>query len=110
MNQDNLIKELGRSYIVSSFLPSAFFVSIIFLLYRGFISESLISKLQTNNVLLVGTWVIAAIFTTWIAFFLFSSVDWLVKLFEGYYFPFWLQKLLVDRYRKQIKKKSEELP
>jgi hypothetical protein len=83
VNEDSFIKELGRSYIVSSFLPSAFFVSLLLILFRGFIPAELVSDLSEGGFLLFGRWVVVSIFTIWIAFFLFSSVDWIVKLFEG---------------------------
>ncbi len=35
----------------------------------------------------------------WVAFYLFSSVDWTVKLFEGYYFPSTIQASLQSLFR-----------
>jgi hypothetical protein len=99
VNEDSFIKELGRSYIVSSFLPSAFFISLLFLLFRVFIPKGF-------TALVLGQWVLVSVFTIWIAFFLFSSVDWIVKLFEGYHFHPILKKYLCNRYSSQLKKQA----
>lgn len=106
MNEDSFIKELGRSYIVSSFLPSAFFISLLLLLFHGFIPQELFPGLQTGSFLAISQWVLVSIFTVWIAFFLFSSVDWIVKLFEGYYLPLPLKKALSDSYAEQLSKRA----
>jgi hypothetical protein len=106
VNEDSFIKEIGRSYIVSSLLPSAFFVSILFLLFREFIPANFIADLKNGNIQILGQWVLVSVFTIWIAFFLFSSVDWIVKLFEGYHFPLRLKRFLVNRYAKQLKKQA----
>lgn len=106
MNEDSFIKELGRSYIVSSFLPSALFVSLLLILFRGFIPAKLISELPEGGFFLVGQWVLVSVFTIWIAFFLFSSVDWIVKLFEGYYLPFFLKNILSESYAEQVRKRA----
>ena len=56
--------------------------------------------------MLVGQWIMVSVFTIWIAFFLFSSVDWIVKLFEGFHFPQFFQNYLINRYNKQLKKRA----
>lgn len=105
MNEDSVIKEIGRSYIVSSFLPSALFFAVLLLLFGGFIPTSLWNKIQDDNRLLAGTWLIGSIFTVWLAFFLFSSVDWIIKFFEGYYLPTWLYRKLVSVQKRRINRK-----
>lgn len=106
MNEDSFIKELGRSYIISSFLPSAFFITFMLLLFRGFIPSEFIADFKAGNVIVLGQWALLSIFTVWIAFFLFSSVDWIVKLFEGYYFPSFLKEILSDSYAKKIQERT----
>ena len=99
MNDSNFLKEIGRSYIVSSFLPSALFLSLASILFRGFIPRAVLSGIQDENNLFGKEWIWGLIITFWIAFYLFSSVDWTVKLFEGYYFPEGWQSALRELFR-----------
>jgi hypothetical protein len=96
VNESSFLKEIGRSYIVSSFLPAALFVSVVGILFRGFVPSVIFSALTDNTCLLGNGWIWALIITSWIAFYLYSSVDWTVKLFEGYFLPEVLQSRLKD--------------
>lgn len=87
MEKDNLIKELGRSYIVSSLLPAVFFCLIIFLLFQSFLPDYCLQSLKNESPVVIGGWLLVSISPSWLGFFLFSSVDSIVKLYEGYYFP-----------------------
>jgi hypothetical protein len=76
---NNLIKEIGRSYIVSSFLPTALFVSVgIFLFYRD-VSPLLGLPADDLSSLFPKNWVILLIVAMWVAFFLYSAVDVIFK-------------------------------
>ena len=86
MNQDSFIKELGRSYIVSSLLPAAFFCLILLMLFQGVIPDDYFEELNKTNLVVLGQWLLMAIVPIWIGFLLFSSVDWIVKIYEGYFF------------------------
>ncbi len=87
---DSLIKDIGRSYIVSSLLPASFFSMLAVFIFRRFLPS--FSDITTQNqtvVLSVGILILA--FSMWLAFLLYSSVDFVFKLYEGYYFPFFLR-------------------
>ena len=107
MNDNNFIKEIGRSYLISAFLPSALFVSLGVVLFRGFVPIWLELGIDQDSFLGKNSWAFILIFTLWVAFFLFSSVDWIVKLFEGYYIPEFLHDRMVKKKLKLHKKKSK---
>ena len=107
MNQESFIKELGRSYIISSLLPAAFFCLICLMLFQGFIPEDYFVDLADTNVAVLGQWLLMSIVPIWIGFLLFSSVDWVVKLFEGYYFPSFLKALLNFYNRRRLQKQAK---
>jgi hypothetical protein len=99
VNGSSFLKEIGRSYIVSSFLPAALFVSLANVLFRGFIPLAISSGLTDKTFLFGQEWIWGVIFTLWIAFYLYSSVDWTVKLFEGYFLPEGLQVYFKEFFR-----------
>ena len=106
MNQDSFIKEFGRSYIVSSLIPSAFFCFILFTLFRGFIPDTFSQLIPSNNILILGQWLLISTIPIWIGFCLFSSVDWVIKFFEGYLFPSFLKAILKLRNKKKLRKQA----
>ena len=118
---ESFIKDIGRSYIVSSLLPATFFVLLAVVLFRGFVpqilTENLIVGKDTVSTYSAGALLIA--FILWVAFALYSSVDFVIKLYEGYYFPFFismplkfiqylLQQFKIRHYR-QYELKTEEI-
>ena len=107
MNQDSFIKELGRSYIISSFLPATFFCLIMLLLFQEFIPAEWQKKVEEANVSLLIQMLLMGVVPIWVAFFLFSSVDWIVKVFEGYYFPKLIGKMMKKAKHKEFKKKTQ---
>jgi hypothetical protein len=95
VNGNSFIKEIGRSYIVSSFLPAALFVSMGVFIFRGFAPKFLISGIQQANSFLglsqqgsfsLSSWFFVFTLTSWIAFCLYSSTNWTIQLYEGYKF------------------------
>jgi hypothetical protein len=107
MDQDSFIKELGRSYIVSSLLPAAFFCLLLLLLFQGFLPLDYFKKIEETNLTVLGQWILMSIIPIWIGFFLFSSVDWVVKLYEGYYFRGFLGERLKEFQRRKLIKRTE---
>lgn len=95
MNENSIIKDIGRSYIVSSFLPAILFVSVGVLVFRGFVPEIVILRVSEKNVVSASQLFLFFAFTSWFAFGLYSIADTTIRLFEGYYFPKWLARLLV---------------
>jgi hypothetical protein len=84
---NSLIHDIGRSYIVSSFIPAVMFTALAAILLSGFLPQSLADRIIDNNFLLSNALILYSIITAWIAFTLYSIVDWTVKLFEGYKLP-----------------------
>lgn len=95
MNGNNFLKEIGRSYIVSAFLPAAFFTLIGFFLFRGFIPSSIADQLISSKSFINKQWIVVTLLVFWWAFFLFSANDFTVRIFEGYYFPKWLSNSIL---------------
>jgi hypothetical protein len=94
VNVDSFLKDIGRSYIVSAFFPSTLFVSLGYLLFKGFIPHKLVIQIARNMPSSFGEWIALGLLIAWVAFYLYSSTDITVKLFEGYLFPKWLFNLL----------------
>lgn len=96
---DSLIKDIGRSYIVSSLLPASFFVLLAVFIFRDFLPPltdfiSQISGQQQEPTIIISSSILLLAFVMWVAFMLYSSVDFVVKLYEGYHFPFFIKKPL----------------
>jgi len=88
VNEENsLIKDIGRSYIVSSFIPAALFISASVLIFKEYLSIPSITGSSSDKDLFLGQWFIFTVVTVWVAFSLYSISDWTVRLFEGYFFP-----------------------
>ncbi|MFT3893100.1 MAG: hypothetical protein QM730_15835 [Anaerolineales bacterium] len=116
MNGTSFIKEIGRSYIVSSFLPAALFVSFGVFIFRGFVPSFILQGVnQINSFLGLGNpenFSVAALFilfitTSWVAFYLYSSINWTIQLYEGYKFPWLIAEVMklyfrITWHRKQI--------
>jgi hypothetical protein len=105
---ESFLKEIGRSYIVSSFLPSAVFVTIGLLLFRGFLPAKWVTQFAANSIYHASGWILGLLLILWVAFFLFSSNDFTVKLFEGYFIPKaisnWIvENILAERHLKGAK-------
>ena len=103
MNGNSFIKEIGRSYIVSSFLPAALFVSLGVFIFHGFAPDFVVDGIQKTNYFLgfdkpnslsLGSMFILFILTAWVAFYLYSSINWTVQLYEGYKFPHMISEIL----------------
>lgn len=108
MNDTNFLKEIGRSYIVSAFLPAVIFVLLGYFLFRGFLPEMLLRQVGDNKLFQDFQWVILILSSLWVAFYLFSASHITVRIFEGYLFPAKLRKKLVDRQKKIWDKQFEK--
>lgn len=87
MNENSFIKDIGRSYIVSSFLPTALFIAVGLLIFRGFIPKLLSARLIEQDIFYTSQWFLFAAFTSWLAFGLYSGVNSIIQLYEGYGWP-----------------------
>jgi len=86
VNGSSFIKEIGRSYLISSFLPAFVFVYFGTALFKGFIPIQLINVITSSEGIFGSEWVFAVIFSLWVAFGLYSSQNWTLQLYEGYKF------------------------
>lgn len=89
---DGFLKEIGRSYIVSAFLPAAFFVSIGYFLFQGFIPSGILKQILASGNISNYLWLGIFNLVVWVAFYLYSADDVTVRLFEGYGIPDWVYK------------------
>jgi hypothetical protein len=89
---DGFLKEIGRSYIVSAFLPAAFFVTTGFFLFQGFIPLAILQQFLASGDISNYLWLGIFTLVVWVAFYLYSANDVTVRLFEGYFLPEWVYK------------------
>jgi len=110
VNENSLIKDIGRSYIVSSVLPAGLFIALGVIFYQDFIFSSIINEATISN-LSVGLVVfLLTVAIMWIGFALFSMVNWTVRLYEGYYLPGPLSGLLLFLfYRRAHRRKTKNI-
>lgn len=106
MNENSLIRDIGRSYIVSSMLPAAIFIAVGVFFYQDFIFSITDAKNDKFSTGLV-VFILSALIM-WIGFALYSMVNWTVRLYEGYYIHPVFQKLLIflfykRAYRRKVK-------
>lgn len=109
MNENSIIKDIGRSYIVSSFLPAILFVSVGILVFRGFVPEIVTIRVGEKNVVYASQFFLFFAFASWLAFGLYSVADTTIRLFEGYYFPAWLAGQLVKPIISKHRKMKENI-
>ena len=109
MNDSNFIKDIGRSYIVSSFLPAVLFVSMGVSVFRGFAPEIVVLRVGEKNVFFASQLFYFFAFTSWLAFGLYSISDSTVRFFEGYYFPSWISKPMISFLGRKYQKMKENI-
>ncbi|MFT3892753.1 MAG: hypothetical protein QM730_14070 [Anaerolineales bacterium] len=113
MNENSLIKDIGRSYIVSSFLPTALFLAVGILIFKGFMPSLFLERIVDLDTYYAGQWLIFVSFVSWLSFGLYSGIYTTVQFFEGYYFPQrignFLKKRLIRKYRDKRKNLEEVL-
>jgi hypothetical protein len=108
VNDSNFLKEIGRSYIVSAFLPAAIFVLLAYFLFRGFVPSALVTLFKSNPLYTNFQWVILFFLAMWVAFYLFSADDITVRFFEGYSLPTKLRNAMVKAKQKTWHKDYEK--
>lgn len=106
---DGFLKEIGRSYIVSAFLPAAFFVSIGYFLFQGFIPAGILKQILASGHVANYLWIGIFNVVVWVAFYLYSADDVTVRFFEGYSIPEWIYKKS-DNLESQNKWEAKNLP
>jgi len=107
VNDYSLIKDIGRSYIVSSFIPTALFITVGFLIFSGFTPNFITPSFISNDQFIYITqWGFLLIISTWTSFALYSGWHFTVNLYEGYPFKNTrLGKWLTKQKKKQIRPK-----
>lgn len=106
MNDSNFLKEIGRSYLVSAFLPAAIFTLLGFFLFRGFIPKAIADQLLSSESFANYQWIILSLLVFWVAFYLFSATDITVRIFEGYSLPKPIQEFFIKRQKKNWEKRN----
>jgi hypothetical protein len=109
VSENSLIRDIGRSFIVSSFIPSALFITVASLVFRDFFPYVLATRLIANDQLYAGQWFLFALFVFWTGFGLYSAWNWTVYLFEGYLIPSWLAEGMKERLHNQKTKRMERI-
>ncbi len=109
MNDNSLIKDIGRSYIVSSFLPAVLFVSIGIMIFRGFTPEIVVLRVGEKNIFYASQLFLFFAFTSWLAFGLYSTANATVRFFEGYYLPSQISKPMAEQLGRKFEKRKESI-
>jgi hypothetical protein len=103
---DSIIKEIGRSYIVSSLVPATLAVLLSTVIFRDFLPP--LDTPERDTFLYFESIVgLLVSLTIWLAFALYSSQDYIVKFFEGYYFPHW--SFLINRQRRKNQRVQKKI-
>jgi hypothetical protein len=108
-NSSSIIKDIGRSYVVSSVLPAALFATSGVFIFRGFIPYLLTARLAPNDPYFISLWFILLAFIGWIAYCLFSITDWTTRLYEGYFFPTVLKSISLYFLKKWYSKITQKI-
>jgi hypothetical protein len=118
---ESIIKDIGRSFIVSSLLPAMLFVLLAVAFFRNFVPVFLVENLRAGGSSPVyGAGALLLTLVSWVAFILYSGVDYIVKFFEGYYFPGLLalvlkwfqytnQKRQLSHFREYVRSNQEQV-
>ena len=104
---DNFLKDLGRSYIMSSFMPVAVFMVFIGLVFKDFIPLSvfkIINSFEQSWLILV---TLSILFTTWGGWILYSSWSVIEGFFKGKYLPSFIKTKWTNYFQKQSKDKTK---
>lgn len=111
MNDYSFIKDIGRSYIVSSFIPAALFVTIGTLIFIDFAPSFITGGfIENDQFYYITKWGILIIILTWVSFALYSGWHFTVQLFEGYYIKEnFLGKWLTKSHKRRVKKGSRAI-
>jgi hypothetical protein len=96
MNTDGLLKDLGRSYIISAFIPAALFLIVISVVLQDFISfftpgMNIYSQIKLEN------WIVILVITGWCSYLLYSGIYWILAFFQGAFLPKWLSARLIKQ-------------
>lgn len=102
----SLIKDIGRSFLVSSFIPAALYLAVATLIFKDFSPSFLTRRIIQNDELYIGQWSIIILLTSWLGFTLYSGWHWTVSLYEGYLFPKQLSNFLSKQVRKNFKRRT----
>ncbi len=109
---ESILKDIGRSYVVSSLLPASMFTVLALFIFWKLIASALSideKGLEENEAtLFAGAIFVLILITVWIGFALYSSQNFIIPLYEGYQFPQWMKKLFIQRRIKKYEKKYVE--
>ena len=104
---NDFLKEIGRSYIVSSLLPAAMFLPLGLIVFYDFIPNSVIERIIVLNIFWGQNWLFFLIAVSWIGFLLYSSFQSIIDLFLGDWLPKKLKEKMCSRCEKYYAKMLE---
>jgi hypothetical protein len=84
---NDFLKEIGRSYLVSSLLPSSLFLPIGFIVFYDLLPQALFNKITELNLLWGQNWFLFVVLIFWVGFFLYSSFQSIIELYIGDWLP-----------------------
>ncbi|HEY9708975.1 MAG TPA: hypothetical protein V6D48_12310, partial [Oculatellaceae cyanobacterium] len=94
---NDFLKEIGRSYIVSSLLPAAMFLPLALIVFYDFIPEAVVERIIILNVFWGQNWLFFLIAVFWIGFLLYSSFQSIIDFFLGEWLPKKLKRSMCSR-------------
>lgn len=109
MDSNSVLKDIGRSYIVSSFIPAGLFLAIAVLFLQDFAPFALDNWLESTSTTFAEKISLLVLLVFWIGFALYSSWNWTVDFFSGQFMGKGLSKLFARLVALQIDKEKVEL-
>jgi hypothetical protein len=95
MDTTAIIKMIGRSYLISSFLPTAFFTSVGWVVFRPSMARGfydLLASADTRDIIGLS---LVLLFILWFSLVLHSSLDFIIKIYDGSFFPVFIRASLI---------------
>ena len=97
---NDFLKEIGRSYIVSSLLPAAMFLPLGMILFYDFMPPIAIQRMAELNIFWGQNWFFFLILVFWVGFLLYSSFQSIIDFFLGDWLPKRIKRGMCSRCEK----------
>lgn len=101
---NDFLKEIGRSYLVSSLLPAALFLPIGFIVFYDFIPGLIFERVAELNVFWGQTWFFFLVLIFWVGFWLYSSFQSIIELYMGNWLPGFIKQKMQLRCKEYYSK------
>ena len=106
---ENILRDIGRSYLISSVLPSILFILLGTLLFYDFIPPVLSQPFADQPLSINYGLILLIAFILFVAYTLYSIVDFTTKIFQGFYLPNRIKVLLKETHLKNRAKLLKKL-